>query len=115
REAAAGDSLGPGEPEPHRRRRLQAAKRTGLDEAARSAAAPQAGPGQDGVSSRKTYGYRREIMKMASRKPKKEKKYFTVAEANAALPLVRAIVRDITELAKDLRERQGRLTRLKPE
>jgi len=52
---------------------------------------------------------------MAGRKPKKEKKYYTVAEANAALPLVKAIVRDITELARDLRERQGRLARLKPQ
>jgi len=52
---------------------------------------------------------------MAGRKPRKEKKYYTVTEANAALPLVRAIVRDITELARDLRERQGRLARLQPE
>jgi len=52
---------------------------------------------------------------MAGRKSKKEKKYYTVAEANAALPLVTAIVRDITELARDLRERQGRLARLKPQ
>ena len=48
---------------------------------------------------------------MATRKPVLEKKHFTAAEANAALPLVRAIVRDITELARDLRERQERLTR----
>ncbi|PWT92094.1 MAG: DUF2203 domain-containing protein [Proteobacteria bacterium] len=40
------------------------------------------------------------------------KKYFTVAEANAALPLVRAIVRDITALAADLKERQERLARV---
>jgi len=52
---------------------------------------------------------------MAGRKPRKEKKYYTVTEANAALPLVRAIVRDITELARDLRDRQGRLARLQPE
>ena len=51
---------------------------------------------------------------MAGRKPRKEKRYFSVAEANAALPLVRAIVRDITELAHDLRERQNRLLPLKP-
>jgi hypothetical protein len=43
-----------------------------------------------------------------------KKKYFTAAEANAALPLVRAIVRDITELAHDLRERQERFERLAP-
>jgi hypothetical protein len=45
---------------------------------------------------------------MAAQKPLMEKKYFTAAEANAALPLVRAIVRDITELSCDLRERQER-------
>jgi hypothetical protein len=46
--------------------------------------------------------------------PGKKKKYFTVAEANAMLPLARAIVSDITQLARDLRERHDRLTRLKP-
>jgi hypothetical protein len=51
---------------------------------------------------------------MARNKPVVEKKYFTVGEANAALPLVRAIVRDITELACELRERQERLTRVRP-
>jgi hypothetical protein len=52
---------------------------------------------------------------MAGRKSQKAKKYFTVAEANATLPLVRAIVKDITELAQDLRERQTRLKRLQPQ
>jgi hypothetical protein len=42
------------------------------------------------------------------------KKYFTVGEANRLLPLVRVIVRDIVELAQDLRERHERLTRLRP-
>jgi hypothetical protein len=42
----------------------------------------------------------------------KEKKYFTVAEANATLPYLRAIVQDITVLAHELQERQERLTRL---
>lgn len=51
---------------------------------------------------------------MASLKPKKGKKFFTVAEANAALPLVRAIVRDIAELANELRERHERLNHLRP-
>jgi len=41
------------------------------------------------------------------------KKHFTVAEANAMLPLVRAIVRDVTELARDLKERQERLARVR--
>jgi len=40
------------------------------------------------------------------------KKYFTVAEANAMLPLVRLIVRDIATLTAELRERKARLHRL---
>jgi hypothetical protein len=51
---------------------------------------------------------------MAVKKPAQGKKYYTVAEANAALPLVRAIVHDITELARDLRERYERLARVRP-
>ena len=39
----------------------------------------------------------------------KAKKFFTVEQANATLPLVRAIVRDVTALATDLRERHDRL------
>jgi hypothetical protein len=50
----------------------------------------------------------------ASRKPRKKKKLFTPAEANAALPLVTAIVQDIAALARSLHERQERLTRLGP-
>ena len=42
---------------------------------------------------------------------KSSKKYYTAAEANATLPLVRAIVKDITALAEDLHERQQRLAR----
>lgn len=42
---------------------------------------------------------------------KSSKKYFTAAEANATLPLVRAIVKDITALAENLHERQQRLAR----
>jgi hypothetical protein len=49
---------------------------------------------------------------MAPSKPVTGKKYFTAAQANAALPLVRAIVRDITALARDLRDRHERLARL---
>lgn len=40
------------------------------------------------------------------------KKYYTVAEANATLPLVRSILRDLTALARDLRDRHQRLLRL---
>jgi hypothetical protein len=49
---------------------------------------------------------------MTARKPGRGKKYFTVAEANSALPLVRAIVQDIVELATSLRDRQERLLRM---
>jgi|SRR5581483_9888442 len=42
------------------------------------------------------------------------KKYFTLAQANNALPLVKAIVGDIAELANNLRERKDRLARLQP-
>jgi hypothetical protein len=51
---------------------------------------------------------------MAAQKPPVKRKYFTVAEANARLPLVRAIVRDIAALAQDLRERHERLSRVQP-
>ncbi len=51
---------------------------------------------------------------MVANNPVPGKKYFSVAEANATLPLVRAILRDITELAEELIARQERLERLKP-
>src|SRR5438309_1002890 len=50
---------------------------------------------------------------MAARK-QPGKRYFTVSEANATLPYVRAVVRDVTELAAQLRERHERLVRLRP-
>jgi hypothetical protein len=43
-----------------------------------------------------------------------ERKLFTPESANAALPLVRVIVRDICELAAALRDRQERLARVQP-
>jgi len=48
---------------------------------------------------------------MVANTPVPGKKYYTIAEANAALPLVRAIVRDIAALAPELHERQERLSR----
>jgi hypothetical protein len=49
---------------------------------------------------------------MAVKKSVRKKTYYTVAEANATLPLIRAIVQDITQLAQDLRERHERLSRV---
>jgi len=46
------------------------------------------------------------------KRPKNKKKYYTIDEANATLPLLRSILRDITTLAQDLQERQERLVRL---
>ncbi len=42
----------------------------------------------------------------------KVRHFFTVEEANARLPLVRAITKDMVELAKDVVDRQGRLASL---
>src|SRR5262245_22679563 len=51
---------------------------------------------------------------MVRKTPKPGKKYYTVKEANAALPLVRVIIADIARLAPDLRDRYERLKRLQP-
>jgi hypothetical protein len=50
---------------------------------------------------------------MTMSKPATGKKFFTVAEANACLPLIRAIVRDVIGLARDLRERHERLNKVR--
>lgn len=50
---------------------------------------------------------------MVARRSPPGKKYFTPAQANAMLPLVRQIVKDITDLAVELRERHQRLLRLR--
>lgn len=46
-----------------------------------------------------------------AKQPRGKQKYFTAAEANAMLPLIRRIVGDIATLANDLRERHERLER----
>jgi hypothetical protein len=48
---------------------------------------------------------------MTAKEPRVGKRYYTPTQANAALPLVRAIVQDIVELARDLQERQERIER----
>jgi hypothetical protein len=45
-------------------------------------------------------------------KDKIKKKFYTVAEANASLPLVRSILRDITDLAVSIQGRHQRLVGL---
>jgi len=48
---------------------------------------------------------------MAAKRTRK-KKFFTPSEAQSMLPLVRAIVKDIVDLAHGLRDRHARLERL---
>jgi len=45
-------------------------------------------------------------------RPKPKGKHFTVEEANATLPLLRSILRDVTALAHELRERHQTLLRM---
>ena len=42
------------------------------------------------------------------------RKQFTIQEANASLPLVEAIVQDLTELAREVVQRRDRLSNLPP-
>jgi hypothetical protein len=49
---------------------------------------------------------------MTAQKRARSKKFYTVDEANGMLPLLRSILRDITELAQELRERNDRLSRV---
>jgi hypothetical protein len=50
---------------------------------------------------------------MTAPKRTRRKKYYTVTEANATLPLLRSILRDVTALAGELKERHERLSRVK--
>src|SRR5262245_62017439 len=47
-----------------------------------------------------------------AKQPRGNKKYFTAAEANAMLPLVRRVVTDIAALANELSDRAERLSRM---
>jgi hypothetical protein len=49
---------------------------------------------------------------MAASKRANKRKLFTPAQANAMLPLLRSILRDVTQLAHELRDRHDRLQRL---
>jgi hypothetical protein len=49
---------------------------------------------------------------MSSTRNAERKKYFTIDEANAMLPLVRAIVKDLADLSRDVFERRQRLEHL---
>jgi hypothetical protein len=49
---------------------------------------------------------------MATKRSRKKKRFFTPTEAQKMLPLVRAIVKDIVELAHSLRDQHTRLQRL---
>src|SRR6185295_10382407 len=49
----------------------------------------------------------------ATKRAKPKKKYFTPAQANAMLPLLRSILRDVSELAKELHELQERFLHAK--
>jgi hypothetical protein len=49
---------------------------------------------------------------MTVQKRPRAKKFYSVAEANAMLPLLRSILRNITELAQEMHERHERLARI---
>lgn len=51
---------------------------------------------------------------MRQKKAVRKKKFFTIDEANQMLPLVRAIVMDIADLAQELGQRQERMARIGP-
>src|SRR5215475_7637126 len=48
-----------------------------------------------------------------TKRPKVKRKHFTVGQANSMLPLLRSILRDVTTLAHELRDRQDCLHAVK--
>ena len=104
--AAGGGGVGSGDVEPDGDRGLEADGRSGVGETAGPTAAAETGAcwgDQDLTQESDT------AMKPA---PRPKKKYYSLAEANATLPLLRVILRDITALATVLRDRYQRLVRL---
>ena len=51
-------------------------------------------------------------MSTSQRSRRQKKKFYTVEQANATLPLLRCILRDVTTLAHDLRDRYERIKHL---
>lgn len=51
---------------------------------------------------------------MPAKKRASGRKYYTVDEANATLPLLRSILRDVTVLAIEVRDRYEHLARIRP-
>lgn len=49
---------------------------------------------------------------MARQQKRSKRKHYTVEQANAMLPLLRSILRDVTQLATDLRTRHDRLLQI---
>ncbi len=49
---------------------------------------------------------------MADKQTSESRKYFTVEQANAMLPLVRAIVKDLADLSREVIDRRERLSHL---
>ena len=55
---------------------------------------------------------KRQAIPVMTRKHAKRREFFTIEESNAMLPLIHAIVADLTELSRDVNDRRSRLTYL---